>query len=757
MFKKALLLLSAVSCFAMNAGAQNKCASDEVNNRLKAKYPQIAINETLLEMEIAQKLKKGNYTHLAKSTAYGVDTFLIPIVLHVVHDYGSENISDNAIFDAVEDWNDTYNKRYADTSAVIPPFKKYIGNARICLKLATKDPYGNPTKGITRRQSQLTSIAGDFAKYDGWPNDAYLNLWLIKSFAQEHIGAGAYAYKPTSGQQLPWYDGVICLAQQFNDDRTMEHEIGHCLNLSHVWGDTNEPNVQCGDDNVDDTPPTKGHDNGGCSPFNLYDTTCSRGYVKVYPSEVFGVDSLVDYPDTNNSQNIMDYTFCSKMFSKGQVLRMHAALLANTAGRNDLWDPANLIATGALEPRPDLAPVPDFYFTNGSARLAFICGNTTDSFTFYNTSWNDTIGSTTWQFSNGATKPTFTLAGTGPQFFRNQFSQPGWVTVTQTATSNAGSTTITKQPIYIADNSVKINPLSNGFYYQEFTPGGDVDKWPMFNYYDNQWKWQLSNGGYYDDHCVMYTAYETRTYPSVLIGSPEGDYDDMFSPSFDLSGFPAGSNCNLNFMYASAALSAFQNHLTDALQISYSTDCGKTWRNITSANGLKADSLVNNGNFTLPYKPQWMGEWDLMSLNIPDPARVNGVFFRFRYKPGVTPYISDSDPGNDPTGNNFYMDRINISNFPLGANTLINKEHKIILAPNPTQGSSTVIISGEMNADATVMVTDITGKLVYKTEQKLNSQYTTIEIPSSAVSVKGMYMVQVVTNNQSLTEKLVVY
>jgi PKD repeat protein len=752
MLKKALLLLSAVSCFALNVKAQTKCGTDEVNNKLKEKYPQIQLNEEKLEQEIAQRLQKGNFTlSLGKSTEYGIDTFTIPIVLHIVHDYGNENLSDNAIFDAVRDWNNTYNKRYADTNQVIAPFKKYIGKGRIQLKLATKDPYGNPTKGITRRQSQLTGNAGDFAKYDGWPNDAYLNLWIIRSFAQEHASAGAYAYKPAAGQAIPWYDGVICLAQQFNDDRTMEHEIGHCLNLDHVWGGTNQPNVACGDDNVDDTPPTKGHNAGGCSPTNLYDTTCSRGYLKVYPSSIVGIDSLVDYPDTNNSQNIMDYTFCAKMFTIGQVERMHAALQSNTAGRSNLWSLANLSATGALEPRPDLPPIADFYvntgFTSGTPhaqRGYFLCSaNGVDSFSFVNASWNDTITSVSWTFSNNAVKPT----SNSMTSVRNQFNEPGWATVSLTATSNAGSNTISRQ-VYVADKNYKINP-SNNSYYEEFTPGGDVDKWPMFNYYNNQWKWKLNDKtGYYDKNCIMFTGRDMRTFPSVLIDNPEGDFDDLFTPAFDLSGMTAG-NCNLNYMYAGTAMSAFISDLNDSLAISYSKDCGRTWKSISN-NSVKGNRLANNGNYTGFYEPGWMGEWALMSLNIPADARVDGVYFRFRYFSGVA-------PGNSPTGNNFYIDRINISNFPLGANTLITEDRKVVVAPNPTHGSANVIISGDMNSDATILVTDITGKVVYRTEQRLNSEFTTVTIPENAISVKGLYMIQVVTNNQSHTEKLVVY
>ena len=145
-----------------------------------------------------------------------------------------------------------------------------------------------------------------------------------------------------------------------------------------------------------------------------------------------------------------------------------------------------------------------------------------------------------------------------------------------------------------------------------------------------------------------------------------------------------------------------------------------------------------------------MGDWSLMSINVPPAARVDGVFFRFRYKPHVNAIGA-------VTSNNFYMDRLNISNFPTGANTLINDDRKIVVAPNPTSGSSTIIIKGDIGADANIVVTDITGKLVYKTTKKINSEYVTIEIPSESLTAKGMYMVQVVTNNQSHTEKLVVY
>ncbi len=764
MLKKALLFLSALT-IGVSAGAQNikPCGTDEMHKKLKEQYPQIAIDEAI-EAQIRAGLANGDISKYAKSTdadQLGNPTFIydIPIVIHVIHQYGTNlnannfnNVPDNQIYNAVKQWNEVFAKMNADTADVIAPFKKYIGNSRIRVHLAKRDPLGNPTTGITRHFSYLTTQGDNQAKIGGWPNTSYMNIWLINNMNADNLEAAAFALKPASGQQLPWYDGVISKASSFNQDNTIPHELAHTFNIDHVWGGTNNPEVACGDDNVDDTPPTKGHSPAGCNPTDLYDTTCSFGYLKVYPSSVIGIDSFVDYPDTNNSQNIMDYTYCAKMFTHGQVYRMHEALNSNTAGRNNLWSVGNLNATGVTEPAFDMPPMADMFVdpgikADGNPILGtnptyFLCAGTNAKFVFKNASWRDTVTSISWSLSNGAT-----ISSSTSQIVQTNFSQPGWVDVTLTANSNAGSNTLTKKLVYAADGANRIDPVSNGFYFQEFTPGGDLDKYPIFNYYDNNFKWQINNNtGYYDHSSMMYTGYDTRTQPHYNIGSPEGDVDDFFTPAFNLSTM-ANGECNLNYMFAGTALSAFYTDMKDLLTISYSTNCGESWIDIKT---LKEDEIFNNGNVTIPYQPGWMGEWSLMSISVPPSARVDGVFFRFRYRPHVNAIGA-------VTSNNFYMDRLNISNFPTGANTLINEDRKIVVAPNPTTGSSSVIIKGDIGADANVMVTDITGKLVYKTSQKINSEYVTIEIPSESLGAKGMYMVQVITNNQSHTEKLVVY
>ena len=500
--KKFFLLLLAASGFAASGNAQSPCATDGVYQRLKQQHPEIATFETQLDAAIKNGLQHVAFEKFAKTTS-GPDTAIydIPIVVHVIHDYGAEYLSDDDIYAAASYWATIYRGENSDTSDVIAPFKKYVGNPRIRLHLATIDPNGNPTKGITHHQSYLAYDASDQSKLDQWPPNSYINIWFINQFTGAESGAAAYAYYPSAAAYMPYYDGVIGLYSYLNYDKAIPHEIGHVLNLKHPWGDTNQPGVSCGDDDVDDTPPTMGHMPTGCTAASLYDVTCATGYSKTYKN-VSGLDSVVDYPDTTNSQNIMDYTYCQRMFTKGQVERMRLALTNSMAGRSNLYSAANLAKTGALAPMPDLAPIADFSIEKGYPftvdRAYFLCAGDGTQFTFKNRSWNDTITNVSWTLSNGATTPT----STSMTMVTSQFTTPGWVTVSLTATgNNTGSNTITNtQAVFVADNST----LAPGAV-QNFTTAADLAKWPIFNYYNNQFKWDWYSGaGYNDGACVRY-------------------------------------------------------------------------------------------------------------------------------------------------------------------------------------------------------------------------------------------------------------
>ena len=102
------------------------------------------------------------------------------------------------------------------------------------------------------------------------------------------------------------------------------------------------------------------------------------------------------------------------------------------------------------------------------------------------------------------------------------------------------------------------------------------------------------------------------------------------------------------------------------------------------------------------------------------------------------------------------MDNVFFSPFPAGVSNVKLTGMDVAVAPNPTNGDAYVIIKDVANGVADIVVTDITGKMVYKTSQQLTGNETHILIPHSAIAVSGMYLVQATTGNQTQTRKLVV-
>ena len=768
MVKKALLLLAATSFFSTSYA--QRCYTDEMTRRLKEAYPQIAINEALLKADLDAQLGKLDLSKF-KTTAPGdtahtdVETLVVPLVFHIVHDYGGEYVSDEAIYKVVDDINKVYAGQHPQISSVVNPYKgnipgtsiKYIANTNIKFALPTKDPLGNPTHGITRRHSFLSYYGNDQAKFDIWPPDSYLNIWIVRVFgASVDQNVAAYAYQPPSAATIPWVDGVIgrTYGTEINSDGTLAHELGHSLALNHTWNQTqSDPataQTPCGDDDVDDTPPTKGHNQ--CGFAQLTDTVCAKGYMKTYSGpqafNLFGLSPttshVINYPDTVNTQNVMDYSGCKRMFTYLQGVRMRGALRSPIAARNNLSSPSNLAATGVLAPWPDLPPIADFSVgkitpPNGGGPNVFVCAG--KDVTFNNRSWNDTITSVQWSFSNGGS--TNVTLPNPP--VTTKFTTPGWVSVTLTANANSGSTTITNpRAVYIADGNA-VNP--NG-YFQEFDNGPEPANYPMFNYFNNDSRWEVvENAGFYDSKSIRYRNFDTRIAPATFVGTPIGDYDDFFTPAFDFSS--SSSNTKLNFFISGAFRTNNSAEMLDTLEIRYSTDCGSSWKLLSN---LTRQDIANKGVTIMPFTPGGFWDWDGRSVSLPSAVIGNNqVFFRFRYKTFA------GGLGQFGMSNNFYLDRIYFSEFTTDVSNLENLKSGIALAPNPTTGSSSVMIKEINSPSAQVQVRDITGKIVYSTNTALSKTVTVVDIPASAIAVKGMYLVSVITSASKYSEKLVVY
>ena len=243
----------------------------------------------------------------------------IPVVVHVIWNTAAQNISDAQIASQIDVLNRDYRRTNPDVGNTPAVFLPLTADARIEFFLATVDPNGAQTTGIDRRQTTFASFSDNDAiksastgGADAWPADRYLNIWTAPRLTSAIGDLLGYAQFPGGAAAT---DGVVILhsafgtvgtaAPPFHLGRTSTHEIGHWLNLNHIWGDDG---TGCsGTDNVADTP-NQGGFNAGTPAFPH--VSCSNG------------------PNGDMFMNYMDYVDdpAMFMFTAGQVARMQAAL-----------------------------------------------------------------------------------------------------------------------------------------------------------------------------------------------------------------------------------------------------------------------------------------------------------------------------------------------------------------------------------------------------------------------------------------------
>ncbi|MDJ0325474.1 M43 family zinc metalloprotease [Cryobacterium sp. PH31-AA6] len=293
--------------------SRRSCGTSEVNERLMRTVEGYAEARAEIENRTARVLDAG--------VALRTGCTQIPVVVHVVYRNAAENVSQAQIDSQIAVLNADFRATNADKSSTPPVFQPLIGDARITFKLATTDPSGNPTDGITRTSTTTTPFTSstDNVKSaatggaDPWPSDKYLNLWVCGNL-RSGTGQSLLGYAQFPGGPAAT-DGVVLVhtgfgntgtaASPYDLGRSATHEIGHWLNLRHIWGD--DGNGCSGSDFVADTPNQAGP-NYGAPAFPH--PSCSNG------------------PDGDLFMNYMDYTDdrAMFMFTGGQVDRMQAAL-----------------------------------------------------------------------------------------------------------------------------------------------------------------------------------------------------------------------------------------------------------------------------------------------------------------------------------------------------------------------------------------------------------------------------------------------
>ena len=186
--RKGLLLLWGITLFTCKvslAQVTSYCATDNLMQSLLKRHPEVQLDIDKLEQFTSKYAEQSANAKLTTTAT----TYVIPIVFHVLHNYGPENISDAQIKDAVRILNLDYNKLNSDTSVAYTSFKKIIGNSHFEFRLAQLDPNGNCTNGIDRIVTTQTYNANDSSKLNPWPRGQYLNVWTASKLQN---GAAGY-------------------------------------------------------------------------------------------------------------------------------------------------------------------------------------------------------------------------------------------------------------------------------------------------------------------------------------------------------------------------------------------------------------------------------------------------------------------------------------------------------------------------------------------------------------------------------------
>lgn len=287
---------------------RRQCAAMQEYERLLEEQPSFRTNQQRAEEFTARAVTSGEADRVARRV------ITIPTVVHVLYKKPAENISKSQVESQMTALNQDFRGTNPDISAVPDAWKGLVADPKIKFRLATKDPNGERTDGIVRVQTDRTSFGtGDDIKRSGkggssaWPTDAYLNIWVCT------LGGGLLGYAQFPGGPKAT-DGVVILNSAFGTEgsatapfdrgRTLTHEVGHWLNLRHIWGDT----LDCsGGDRVPDTPNCEGPN---------------------YGKPAFPVITCGNAPNGDMFMNYMDYVDDAAMFmfTAGQVTRMSACL-----------------------------------------------------------------------------------------------------------------------------------------------------------------------------------------------------------------------------------------------------------------------------------------------------------------------------------------------------------------------------------------------------------------------------------------------
>jgi PKD repeat protein len=700
--------IAAVIIAGMSFAQQERmCGTDQILQQLKAQYP-----------DFEQRMHHGLMNaangdgELTKSTMY------IPVVVHIIHDNGVGNISDQQVLDALAVLNTDYNRQNSDASATrntpSAPFAAQAGMMDVKFRLAQIDPDGNCTNGILRVNAPgLTYNADDACKYaanggsDQWPMDKYINIWVVNSIAGGGTGIIlGYAYLPyfPNGENY----GILIRHDSFGtietastaDGRTLTHEMGHLLGLQHIfdagWNgadgchtdDCNQAGDYCCD-----TPPQQ-QSYWGCQ-------TALNSCAEIPLNDSYGID-VVD-----QIENYMSYNACQNMFSIDQIGLMSQNFI-DINFMAAMITPANIIATGINNPQ--ILCKSDF----DASRTSMCPGDSVifNDRSFHNpSSWNWSVSpgiqGTDWDFCAGGTSTT-----QNPSI---RFYTPGSYTIVLTVSDGTNTATEEKTSFITVLPSAQSLPFWEGF--ESITDLSNEPFWTINN--------PGGNNGFDIETGAAYTGNQsTHVYNFNQSGS---NVDELISSSVDLSTIPTTGTVTLSFRYAYRKRNVSND---EWLKVYISKNCGDDWVQRRTIHGDNLSPFVA----TSQWSPSFPSDWVTVHMtNVTSDFFVENFRFKFRFE------------GNG--GNNFFIDDINIYPGAPSDELVLGLTNELGLAelsvyPNPADNEANVRFTLPSVTRLSVDVCDLSGKVISHSMINGAEGINIVTIPLTNLA-SGMYQLRI--------------
>jgi len=645
----------------------------------------------------------------------------IPVVVHVIWNTAAQNISDNQILSQIQVLNEDYGRTNPDAVNTPSYWTSIAANCDIQYCLATVDPNGNVTNGIERRQisTNVSFSTNDNCKHfntnglDAWPVTQYLNLWVC------NLGGGLLGYGefPTGtasntfglvmgyfcfGSSYTSYGTFSGLMASYDRGRTSTHEIGHCFNLYHIWGD--DGTACTGSDLCADTP-NQADEHYGCPTGSQ--VSCSNG------------------PNGDMYQNYMDYTddICMNIFTLNQKTRMLAVLnqapynaLQNStacsspsagidAGISAIISPATTLCGTGFTPQVTIKNFGTNNLTSATINYRI------DAQTIQTYSWTGNLA------TNATANVTLSAmtATVGTHTFTAYTSNPN-----SGVDANAGNDQT--QRTFTVTSSGQNLPYAEGFESTTFPPTGCTINNP-----DGATTWARTTVAAKTGVASMFM--DNNNYAA------NGEIDEMQLPAFNLSSVlnPVMTFQVAYQMYTDPATSP---NFSDTLRVWLSTDCGTTWIEVYGK--WSTNLATTTPSFSTTQFIPTQNQWRLETINLAPYQSYSNVMIKFHH---TTDYE-----------NQMYVDDINIQNMTDVQSELLHSE--VNLFPNPSSGKVNVYVNMFSRDNLTIKVMNAVGQEVSVMTEKasIGGNY---ELDLSA-EPNGVYFIEVQTGTEVVTRRIVI-